>query len=567
MNINYPVDLSVKDLLHNSKALQPLAEEFKILLTEVAQLDVTTYSESDVRAEIIDPIVRALGYKKQTSFSTEREKHLKILDADLFVDYSMIVLEENFWVIEAKKVKRKRERFTPSEVKQALLYAVHPEINAGLLVLCDGRILHVFDREADLSKPVLEIEIKHILRDFDKLRTLLSPWQAWFFQKRRVLRMLDKVFDREINMARLHEFQSIVTARLEGKRALVFDNERAATKSLDQNGHINHLRGLSAADLIDVHFFTTHSAAAHEAMSETLLAHSQRSTFPVLYLIFPDEPREANDNYWGCALHFLLKLEEKVDKVNWLPSFLSEPGSAETPTSNAAKRLIGMCLSGFQSNPDRQVMNLYAAAARRIVKQMLVMIPDLSALAEQRHALLRHHLDELSIAQFMSSPASHMVRLLDQFELMSSARFASSQKDSERGTFNLAKAQQALRSSWAMECSMLGDGTQYREARKARTVEEIGSTEAMSVVYDQLGHLTLCMLNRFPKWKAYALSEHKADVERIARFGSWAAKEWLGLSIDARLPRPTPEEFAKRFFLGEIEIFRALSIGYGYQVG
>lgn len=49
-------------------------------------------------------------------------------DGDLFIDYRMTLWSQAFWVIEAKKVKRKQLKFTSAELQQALLYAVHPEI-------------------------------------------------------------------------------------------------------------------------------------------------------------------------------------------------------------------------------------------------------------------------------------------------------------------------------------------------------------------------------------------------------------------------------------------------------
>src|SRR3546814_11222478 len=93
-----------KLLLH--KAGNPPAKEEFDELRRLSTLDFSSYSEADVRAEIIDPVVRILGYRKETFFSLVREKHLKVLDADMFIDYSMTLWSESSWVIEAKKVKR-----------------------------------------------------------------------------------------------------------------------------------------------------------------------------------------------------------------------------------------------------------------------------------------------------------------------------------------------------------------------------------------------------------------------------------------------------------------------------
>ncbi len=181
------------------------------VVARIQTLDVSAYSEADVRAEVIDPIIRALGYQKETYFSLARKKHLKVLDKDLFIDYSMTLWSQNFWLIEAKKVQRKRMAFSHNDLNQALQYATHPEINAALVVLCDGRIIDVYDREVSVVDRVLRVEVARLSEEFDKLRALLAPWQLWFFEKRRVIRSLDKVFDQEINMSRLEEFRQLVS--------------------------------------------------------------------------------------------------------------------------------------------------------------------------------------------------------------------------------------------------------------------------------------------------------------------------------------------------------------------
>lgn len=557
----YPAGLQLNDLLHSSKALEPLSAESATRLAEVATLDVSTYSEMDVRAEVIDPIVRALGYQKQTDFSTQREKNLKILSADAFPDYSMMLFEENFWIIEAKKV-RQGGSFTGADVKQALVYAAHPDINAALLVLCDGRILHVFDREETLSKPALEIEIAHIVRDFDKLRRLLSPWQTWFFQKRRVLRLLDKVFDHEINMSRLREFRELVERRLISKNGTVLKNHQAMASKLDVGEHARLLGNLEPAEIVDLHFFLNHSHAELDSMSRALISRCEANSFPILHLIFPDQPRSTNDRYWASALHFLLTLEDGTEEVTWLPAYLADLGSATTRTAAATKRLIGLCLNSFEGRLDMRVVLLHSAAARRMAKQMLVMLPQLSEIGEQRHALVRHLVDEASLTQFLSSPAGHLAALLDQIQQAMSAQFVSSQR-AENGRFDLDKATQSLKDAWLSERAMLGDGAKYRISRVTRAPDESAITELVSVAYDQLGHLALCILDQFPQWKEYAVTSHRSEVTRIAHYGSHKAKEWLGLAFDAPLPRPSNAEVANRFFFGDLGLYQALASGYG----
>lgn len=457
MASDLPANLSIEHLLQNAKALEPLSTEALKELEEIEKLEVLNFSEADVREEVITPVLRVLGYKKQTDFSVDREKHLKLVNDDLFVDYTLTLWKAHFWVIEAKRVKRKKLAFIGSEVKQALVYAAHPEIDAPLLVLCDGRMFHVYDREVSLIEPIVKVSIKNLRKGIDKLRSVLSPWQQWFFQKRRVLRLIDKVFDREFNLERLSEFRTLVDVRL------------------------------------------------------------------------PDYLQIAN-----------------------------EPLAA----SMALKRLIPLCLTNFEADSGRRTVLLYSAAARRIAKQFLLSIPDASVAAERQHALLRFHGPELDFAQFCSSPAAHLGHFLTQMELAQTQQFVATLLD-DRNRFQDERAKQGLRDLWASERKMLGDGSRYRATRDGRELEDSPWSEVVAIGYDQLGHMALCVLTQFPKWKAWAMEHHRAAVEVLAAYGSWQAKEWLGLQFNADIPRPPPSEVAKRFFMGDEDLLQALARGYG----
>lgn len=158
------------------KALTPLSGMDVQELVRLQKLDVTSFTEADVRAEIIDPMLRILGYRKGEDSSVDREKHISFADkTSKYIDYSMTLWEKNFWLIEAKRPIFGKDQFGYKELSQAVEYAVHPEINAALVVLCDGRKIEIFDREEDLVNPICRISIAEIACEFDKLRKLLSP--------------------------------------------------------------------------------------------------------------------------------------------------------------------------------------------------------------------------------------------------------------------------------------------------------------------------------------------------------------------------------------------------------
>ena len=183
--------LSTSTLLQH-KALTPLEEKAIAILDRIQSLDVTGFSEADVREEIISPLLMVLGYEKQSYFSIEREKSIQLLGRKNYLDYNLTLWSENFWLIEAKKPKRVGTHFSVADIRQAIGYAVHPEINAALIVLCDGRKIAIFDREESQIEPALSVEFTNLEANIDRLRAMLSPWQVWFFEKRRIVRYLDK---------------------------------------------------------------------------------------------------------------------------------------------------------------------------------------------------------------------------------------------------------------------------------------------------------------------------------------------------------------------------------------
>lgn len=71
-SLSRPIDA---DLLQ-TKRLDPSTEQIATL-EHVAKCDVSEMNEPEVRATIIDPIVRVLGYEAGTVFSSNLERHIK----------------------------------------------------------------------------------------------------------------------------------------------------------------------------------------------------------------------------------------------------------------------------------------------------------------------------------------------------------------------------------------------------------------------------------------------------------------------------------------------------------
>ena len=559
MNSLFSGPLAIADLLQH-KALTPLDAEAQAILVRMQSQDATNYSEADVREEMISPLLKILGYDKQSYFSIERTKPIQLLGRKNYLDYNLTLWSANFWLIEAKKPKGVGKKFGVSAIRQAVGYAVHPEINAALIVLCDGQKIAVFDREQNQREPFLTVDVTNLQRDIDKLRAILSPWQVWFFEKRRIVRHLDKVFDKEFNMQRLEEFKALVSQRLDSKRGTVIDNMRSVlSHSDDRDGTIRVLRNSDPVDLIEGAFFLEFSIPATMGIAETLVRHCEKNTFQVLYRVFPDHARDMNDQYCMHALNFLIHLHNEKPNVDWLPTWLGGGKDLE----NAIKTFTAQCLTHFDSDPVRRNILLYATGLRRLFKTIMVVDESVSRIGKALHVLERYEGLEDSWAQLLSSPERQNLLRLDSITNASVARLVRECSDDQgRPLPRLIEAR--LRETWALELEILEAVPSYRELLQERNLGECHPTEATDVAYDSLGHGILCIADHHPVWKNYILERHFHDVETLAQIGSWQAHQWLEHETEGSHPRPTDVSMANRFFLGDLEMYHRLRAGYGY---
>ena len=552
--------LSINDLLQH-KTLTPLGADDQDLLKRIQSLDVTGYSEADVREEIISPLLKVLGYDKQTYFSIERTKPIQLLGRKNYLDYNMTLWSENFWLIEAKKPKSKGLRFGVPDIRQAIGYAVHPEINAALFVLCDGRKIAVFDREVNQMEPALTVNIANLRDDIDKLRAILGPWQIWFFEKRRIVRYLDKVFNKELIMARVEEFKVLVARRLDSKRRIVMNNMRSVLPSSEDTDESDKiLRESGAVDLIDGVFFLQCNKRSTITIAETLVNHCQKETFEVLHRVFPDHARDMNDHYCMHALNLLIHLNEENVSVNWLPSWLDDRHDLE----NAVKMFIAKCLTHFESDPIRRNILLCASGLRRLFKMIMVVEERVWRGGEIQHVLGRYMDPEDNWAQLLSSPERHNLLMLDGWANVEVARIVRECSDSH-GRPLPRSVEIRLRDIWRIESSILSTAQSYMDLLKERDMGEIYPTEATDVVYGSLGQGILCIVDHHTAWKNYVLEHHRDDVETLARIGSRQAREWLGLGIETPCLPLCDQHMADRFFLGDLAMFRGLKNAYGFS--
>jgi predicted type IV restriction endonuclease len=158
------------------------AEElFKIIESfDLSLLDNSEFQEDAVREEIVNPIIKGLGYSSNKPNQIIRSRKLlhpwvyigaKPKKIYIIPDYIFEVNGKPVWVLDAK---------SPSEaiinspnVDQAYSYAIHRDVRVNFFALCNGREFALYDiREAN---PILHFPIKQIPQYWKSLKKILSP--------------------------------------------------------------------------------------------------------------------------------------------------------------------------------------------------------------------------------------------------------------------------------------------------------------------------------------------------------------------------------------------------------
>jgi hypothetical protein len=178
------------------------------------------------------------------------------------------------------------------------------------------------------------------------------------------------------------------------------------------------------------------------------------------------------------------------------------------------------------------------------------------------HALARHIGPEMSWNQFMASPNGQLIRLMDGQARAATLEFVRRNGASKNSPIQIESAKVMLRAWWQFEETLLTKIGKYGALRKEISLGEMRMIEWSGVIYDNLGHAVLCLVDRFPKWKAYILETYKPLLESLAAMGSWSAKAMLGVAPNEKHGSISDAELADRFFLGNVATLQAIRTGY-----
>lgn len=540
------------------KDIEPLDQISINELKNIQDLNVSNFTEADVREEIINPIVKILGYRKGQFASVDREKHIRFLNKSRYIDYKITLWEENFWIIEAKK-PLDGDNFDYKALKQVTEYAIHPDINATIIVLCDGRKLELFDREDSLERPILSFKISELMIHIDSLRKILCPMQIWFFYKRRVLKAIDKAFEKEFNQERLNEFFKIIENKFRGKRKQILSNFKSnhyTNKNLNEE-----ILKANIDEIVDIFYFFGHSVSTTQAMNKVLVdKYIDHGSFNVLNRIFPETYKCINIEYYMNALIFLLQLNKKIEVLKWAPSWLIS--NTDKTSSTVIKAFIKKTLNCFSDDIPRKTILLASATFRRIFKILYISKPDLREICKVNHLITRYVIPEHSWIQILSSPKKSIIDEIDKMTIISTDKFVKDFIAKQGYEFNTNLAKQNLQSLWLTEKNILQNTPNYFELCKELDLGEMYPTEASAVSFDYLGHLCLCVLKDDEEWLEYTLNNHRYEIESLAITGSWAAKKILEERELSDFKFDKSKYFAEQFFFGDTELSNSLRALY-----
>jgi len=149
--------------------------------------DFSLFNETDVREEILSPLLRSLGYFKEGPNRIDREHPVrygrdqlgrKKGDRDPLlrgrIDYVLTAGDRIRWVVEAKAPS---VDITIEEVAQAFTYARHPEVAAVLYAICNGKNFNLYRTDyAPENALVLELDYERYADpSVGQLEGILSP--------------------------------------------------------------------------------------------------------------------------------------------------------------------------------------------------------------------------------------------------------------------------------------------------------------------------------------------------------------------------------------------------------
>lgn len=217
--------------------------------------DFLTYNEIDVREDFIAPLLKVLGYSKNTVNNIVREKTLGLTEPfqrlgrqRVQIDYMPTIRLKSFWILEAKPGNIKE--MDVGDLLQAYLYATHPEIQAQYIVLCNGHSLMIFDvyQIENWCEPVFEITQNDCQDKFLELKEILSVKTMLEYRRKRLLQQIQDTFEVELDVGHWNSFVNEINKRKHPIEKKIKENVREFQRSDFEKNRKQKRQALQNAD-------------------------------------------------------------------------------------------------------------------------------------------------------------------------------------------------------------------------------------------------------------------------------------------------------------------------------
>ncbi len=179
----------------------------QLFLSRWKSIDFAEWNETEVREGFIIDLLHTLGYRKGTTYDLEMEKPLtlakpyhRIGREKVNIDYAPAIRKRYFWIVEAKPGKAQEMKM--GDLLQAHLYAVHPEVQARLVVLANGWQVRVYDALtlSSWDDPLLVVNQSDKEEVFVELREMLGAPKMLAYQRKRLLDIVRTTLESEVDI-------------------------------------------------------------------------------------------------------------------------------------------------------------------------------------------------------------------------------------------------------------------------------------------------------------------------------------------------------------------------------
>jgi hypothetical protein len=268
-----------------------LTEMELIRLQELSRISADAWTEEDVREEFITPLLRLLGYRKDTDYSISRAQshsitYLMVGRERVQVDYICHVRREKLWIIEAKPGITD---ITDRDILQANYYSLHPEIDAPYFLVTNAREIQLFERDNRNpdGTPNLRLLVTDLVdpTNFYRLDSIIGSTQLLPTLKGKLLQSISKVLAAEVYLDRLEEFSSSVTNVINHVRPKVLENFRHNAKLREEDRSFtfqaeisNYVGNINPYQAVDTLFLNGYPLGQAEYIYEAI--QSKLSKYP-----------------------------------------------------------------------------------------------------------------------------------------------------------------------------------------------------------------------------------------------------------------------------------------------